>query len=355
MIALFVITIFTISFVSSLCLLWIIKKYACRWGLKDVPNARKMHDHVMPRGGGIGIFVSMLLAYGAGWLLAYYCNTQFGVLDSYIDEHPLFWKEVSIILLGATIIFMTGLCDDFFNLRPWTKLLLESCVAWLLILNEIRITLFIENYLFSVLVTWAWVILITNSFNLLDNMDGLSAGICIIASSVILIVAFQTQQYISAFLIIAILGSLIGFLFYNFHPASIFMGDSGSLTIGYMMATLTIYTTFAKETAFPVAMPIIILAVPLFDTFTVIILRIRAGCSIFQADKRHFSHRLLHLGFTPVQSVGLIYLLTCVTSCDALLLYHLTFIGIIIVLFQLIGTLLIIHILEQVGNHNHDN
>ncbi|MBP7021884.1 MAG: undecaprenyl/decaprenyl-phosphate alpha-N-acetylglucosaminyl 1-phosphate transferase [Planctomycetes bacterium] len=345
--------IFVCAFVLSAFFVWIVKKYACYWGLSDIPSERKMHDHIIPRGGGIGIFLGMMSAYFLAWLLLYYFDIYFPFIEEYLNQKPFFWRDVTIIVIGAIIVFLTGLLDDFFDLSPWTKIMLESLVAFFLIAYDIRITLFINNFLFSAIITWAWVLLITNSFNLLDNMDGLSAGVAFIASTFLLIVAIQTNQWLCAFLLIGLLGSILGFLCYNFPPVTIFMGDSGSLTLGYMMSVLTIYMTFSYSSIFPVTLPVLVLAVPLFDTFTVIILRLQLKVSIFKADKRHFSHRLVNLGLTPKRSVLLIYFLTFATGLSALLLYQLTYIGSLIVILQMFVILLIIHTLEQAGNHTH--
>jgi len=343
--------IFATAFLISIITLWFIRKFAANWGLVDIPSERRIHTKVTPKGGGIAIFISVTIVYVLLWLLIF--QYGFGKRGS---SHASLQYDMWIILAGGAVIFATGLMDDFWNLRPRTKLILESLVAGWLIYQDIRITIFIDHLLFSALVTWAWVIIITNAFNLLDNMDGLSAGVALISGMIFLMVVAQTEQWNIAWMLIGFLGAVLGFLCYNFPPASIFMGDSGSLFLGYMMASLTIHSTFyqtAVPNVFPIALPILVLAVPLFDTGTVIWIRMRQGISIFQGDKRHFSHRLVNLGMTQPHAVLLIYLITFATGLSALLLYQLDIAGALLILVQLITILLVIHILEQVGNQHH--
>lgn len=345
------ILVFACAFLASLALVGLVKKYAQRWKLVDVPAERKVHTSITPRGAGIGIFLSVLVAYACGWMLVRHFSSEYPAWAKFasILESPS--RELLVVMAGGLIIFLTGLFDDMYDLSPWVKLALESAVALLLIYFDIRITLFVKNYLFSVVVTWFWIILITNSFNLLDNMDGLSGGVAFISGGIFLVVAVQTGQWMIAFMLIGFLGAILGFLCYNFPPATIFMGDSGSLFLGYMMASLTICTTFyQKASVFPIALPIVLLAVPLFDTGTVAYIRIKAGSPLFRGDKRHFSHRLTHLGMSSKNAVLTIYLVTFATGLSALLLYHVDLFGALVILVQMLGMLSIIHILEQSGN-----
>jgi len=218
----------------------------------------------------------------------------------------------------------------------------------MLVLGDIKVTLFIQNPVVCGLITVLWIVGITNAFNLLDNMDGLSAGVAMIVSVILLIVAVQTAQYFLAALLLVLLGSIVGFLIYNFPPASIFMGDTGSLFIGYMLAASAVLLTFYKEGygLFPIVVPLIVFCVPLFDTAGVILIRLRAGRSIFEADKNHFSHRLVRLGMTPRKAVLVIYLLTFATGLMATLLYHTTNLGAAIILVQVVTVIVIIALLE---------
>ena len=165
----------------------------------------------------------------------------------------------------------------------------------------------------DVVVTLLWIVGMTNAFNLLDNMDGLSAGVALVASAVFLVNAWVLGEFFISLLLLAFIGSLLGFLFYNYNPASVFLGDCGSLFIGYVIASLTLlerYVSHASSTLFPVLMPVLVLAVPIMDTATVILIRLREGRPIYVGDRRHLSHRLVALGFSPRTAVLFIYLVT---------------------------------------------
>lgn len=332
-------------FISALSLR-VIRHYAPSLKLVDLPDQRRIHQRVMPKGGGIGIFIALCASYIFG-----YCYLQ----QNQLDEIQSFAHSLFVIMPGALVIFLTGLLDDWYNLRPRTKLIFESLVAFWLIYHDIRITFFVDSYLFSIITTWLWVIVITNSFNLLDNMDGLSAGVVFISGAIFLLVAIQIQQWTIVWLLLGLLGATLGFLCYNFPPASMFMGDSGSLLLGYMMSVLTIHATFYCEPiTFSIVFPILVLAVPLFDTGTVFLIRVKLKVSIFQGDKRHFSHRLVNLGLSQRHAVFVIYLLTFAAGISALFLYQLNFWAGILVLVQISTMLLIIHILERVGNQKNN-
>ena len=333
---------FLLAFALCAIFITLIRRYAPAWGLVDKPGVRKIHERVMPKGGGIAIVLSLFLAYGLSWY-------GLGLLTNWLSLPGPFSKETLAVLGGGLVIATLGLVDDWCNLKPWTKLTVESLVAFVLIHFDLRITLFVPSDWFSFFVTWGWIVLITNSFNLLDNMDGLSAGVAWISAAIFFAAAIQTGQWHVTFLLAGLLGSLLGFLAYNFPPASIFMGDCGSLFIGYFMAVLTIYATFYEPTAsiFPVVLPLLAMAVPLFDTGTVAWLRWRQRRPIFQGDKQHFSHRLVELGLTRRQAVLTIYLVTFATGLSTMLLYQVTLWGAVIILVQIISLLAIIHILQQ--------
>ncbi len=345
--------IFCFALILSLICLGIIRRYAQSWGLVDIPNERKVHSNIMPKGGGIGIILAVIISYLVCWLYTNYYPDDFKQVKEASTIFQKFGKDSITILIGGIIIFATGLIDDLKNLSPRTKLILESLVAFWLIYNDIRITVFIDNYLISCMITWFWIVLITNSFNLLDNMDGLSAGVAFISGIIFVIVSIQIGQFPIMLMLLGMLGAVAGFLCYNFPPASIFMGDSGSLFLGYMMAALTTHATFYQhQTIFSVGLPILVLAVPLFDTSTVILLRLRQGVSIFKADKQHFSHRLVNLGLSKRHAVFLIYLITFAVGLSTLFLYQLGLYYGVLVLIQILAILLVIHILERLGNNH---
>lgn len=334
-------SLFFISFLISLFLVYIIKKHAVRLRLVDPPGERKIHTRTMPLGGGIAIFFAIILSLVFTSLL-YHCVFSNAVIR--------ISGQMMCILGGGFFIFLVGVIDDYISLKPRTKLLAQVAVATTLFAFDIKLTVFVNNEIFSFAITIFWVTLITNSFNLLDNMDGLSAGTAFIIGLILIWVMVPLGQWQVVFILCALLGALLGFLKYNFTPASIFMGDGGSLFIGYILASLTIYADFYQMN-FPyyaVALPILAFAIPIFDTATVSWYRWREGRPIFKGDTNHFSHRLKKLGLSTKQAVLVIYFITFATGINATLLYQVDdWLGAMVIVVQLIAILFVIHILEH--------
>ena len=206
-------------------------------------------------------------------------------------------NKLLIILACLSTLFILGLWDDKKHLSPSFKLVIQFAVAIIAAaFADVRVELFIENRIITTIFSAFWIVLIINAFNFLDNMDGLSSGIAVIASSILLTAAVLHGQVFISGLTILLIGTLAGFLVFNFPPAKIFMGDAGSLVIGFFVAMLTLQTTYYQQTVnnnwYPVLMPLIVMAVPLYDFASVTILRISQGKSPFVGDTQHFSHRL---------------------------------------------------------------
>ena len=199
---------------------------------------------------------------------------------------------------------------------------------------------------------------VTNTFNLLDNMDGLASGVAFISSLIFLYIALITKQWFVSALLASFIGVLLGFLIFNFPPASIFLGDAGSLWIGFTISSFTILTTYYTHelpTSLPVIMPLLILGVPFFDTLSVIYIRWREKRPLFKADKSHFSHRLVELGFTERQAVLLIYLLTFGTGINATLLIQVGWGGALVILLSTMVIFSIIGMIEFMGRRGREN
>ncbi|MCG6928161.1 MAG: undecaprenyl/decaprenyl-phosphate alpha-N-acetylglucosaminyl 1-phosphate transferase, partial [Acidobacteria bacterium] len=193
-----------------------------------------------------------------------------------------------------------------------------------------------------------WVVGITNAFNLLDNMDGLSAGVALVASLVLLLNAWLLGGFFMSLVYVALIGSLLGFLVYNWHPASIFLGDSGSLFIGFVLASLTLlqrYVSHASSSYFPVLMPVLVLALPILDTTTVTVIRIRERRPIYVGDSRHLSHRLVSLGMRPPLAVFTIYLISLGLGLGAVGLAHASLTHSVIILVQALTVVVVVLIL----------
>ncbi|MCP5462420.1 MAG: undecaprenyl/decaprenyl-phosphate alpha-N-acetylglucosaminyl 1-phosphate transferase [bacterium] len=321
-----------------------------------------MHSVAKPLLGGLGIFTALI----ATILIHYYgililadtpiknylpiFNRLFIHIHGMKKVEPQIWGIIS----GAFFTFVLGLFDDKYGLSAKLKLVLQILIALYIIhFFNIRITMFIKNPILTYAITVLWIIGITNSFNLLDNMDGLSAGVALVASLVFLATALSAGQLFIGLFLIAFIGALAGFLRYNFPPSTIFMGDAGSLTIGFIMATLTVMGTYyikgSAPTLYPIFMPVLILGVPIFDTLSVIVIRLKNKESIFTADKNHFSHRLLRLGMTHRGVALFVYLVTFCVAINAILLPLLTEIGVVIVAAHTVCILAIIALLEYYG------
>lgn len=352
--------ILIVSFLIGVCLTAAAKRVSPRLGLVDHPNERKMHSRPMPTGGGLAVSLTVFACVAAGLVVALVINRGWQprwLPDLLAEDHSLILgkaRMLAIIFAGAVAMVVTGLIDDRSSIRPGVKLLAQSVVALALVLGGVRLSLFVQNEWVRGVVTFLWIVGITNAFNLLDNMDGLSAGVGIIVSGIFCVVALQTRQYFVASLLLTLIGALGGLLVFNFHPASIFMGDTGSLFLGYMMAVLTVLLTLppAPQPLFSAVTPLVILAVPLFDTVSVVIIRLHHGLSPFQADKNHFSHRLVGLGMSVRQAVLTIYLVTASIGLSATQLYRSDAMGSIVALVQALGVLLLIVVLEQAGKRN---
>ena len=355
--------VFCFSLLLSLLLTPWAKRLAVKFKVLDYPGERKLHDKPMPLLGGLAIFLAFLVTILVNLLILLiikakpeFLNLLPSALGSpLIRNLPRLLKVLPRlvgILLGGTVILLLGLIDDIKGLKPETKILGQVLVILSLITLGVRITLFIPNFYISSLITLLWMVVIINAFNLLDNMDGLTAGVGLIACFICFIVTSQQQQTFTSIAILAFAGALLGFLRYNFNPAKIFLGDAGSMFIGYMLAVLTVTVSYYKEgfpTHLPVVMPILILAVPIFDTLSVISIRIKRKEPIFGGDKNHFSHRLVALGFSQRGAVLFIYLISFCLGIIAILLTQVNILGAIIIFIQGVLILVIIALLESVA------
>src|SRR5688572_22476759 len=333
------------SFVLSWVLTLTMKHLAPRIGFVDKPGHRKIHVNPKPLGGGVAIFwgiagpmlVLLAVLNFAGHLITkYYDGSQY-VQD--LVEGGQHQTPMSLGFLGGMLVLhAVGLIDDRKALGPFTKLIAQLAVAAaFVVIYDVRALTALDNlapgglgYALSVAVTVLWIAGITNAFNFLDNMDGLSAGVAAVCTAAFLVTAMTIGQWFVAAMLALLLGALLGFLCFNFNPASIFMGDSGSLLIGFVLGVLTVRTQFLPSGRdwgagwYAVFAPVIVLAVPLYDMIVVSVIRIRRGKSPFVGDTNHFSHRLVARGMSRRTAVLTIYLVTAATSVAAIVLPHVT-------------------------------
>lgn len=282
-----------------------IKKLAFKIGAVDRPDNRKVHKKIMPRLGGLAIYIAFMIG----------C----------VASMEITW-DIFGILLGGTLIVALGVADDVYQLPAKVKLLGQIAAACVLVIFDIRIE-WVNNPLggyfyldmLSIPFTIFWVISFTNVVNLIDGLDGLAAGVSAIASLTVILVAFQMGYFHVAILTAALAGAIIGFIRYNFNPATIFMGDTGSMFIGYMLAAISVYGAVKTAATIALIVPAIALGLPILDTAFAIMRRYVNGRPIFQPDKGHLHHRLLDKGMSHKEAVLFMYGITAVLCIGAVL------------------------------------
>ena len=357
----------------SLILSWAaahwIRRRAPGWGLVDRPTARKTHAAPTPLGGGLAIWLGVVLPFAAAQagLFAWHADppgiekwlAQSPPLAFIVPHLPGLWAESGDLwlLLGlGTLLLLVGLVDDFRGLDWRLRLAVQIGVALAVVAGRgWRLALGGEWPVLAAGLSVLWIVGLVNSFNMLDNMDGLSAGVGTIAAAMLAAVMLmvpdpQTRQphlFVAGFLLVLV-GALLGFLWHNRPPARLFMGDAGSYFLGFSLATIAMVATYAGGDLPRHAMlaPICVLAVPLYDTATVVWIRLRQGRSPFEADRNHFSHRLVELGLSKTQAVLTIYLLTATCGLGALLLHEVDQVGAALIVLLVVCVLLLIGILE---------
>src|SRR5690349_4114295 len=271
--------IFLTALVFSVLATPLVKKLAHRYQVLAAPSARKIHTNPVPLLGGAAIYAAVIVG------LAFFGQLQYVA-------------QTASILIGATLMSMFGVWDDKWGLRPVAKLFGQVLAASILYFTGVNVA-FLHNDILNYIATVGWVVTVTNALNLMDNMDGLAGGVAAVASVFFFLIATLTNQVLIAPLSAVLVGACIGFLYYNFNPASIFMGDTGSLFLGFMLAAVGIKLKFPESIAGDIVtwmVPVLVLGVPLFDTTLVTISRIRRGIPISRGGKDHFSHRLVALG-----------------------------------------------------------
>ncbi|MBF6614529.1 MAG: undecaprenyl/decaprenyl-phosphate alpha-N-acetylglucosaminyl 1-phosphate transferase [Chloroflexi bacterium] len=299
--------VFLVALLFSVLATPMLRRLAHRYNVLDEPSTRKIHTNPVPLLGGAAIYLSVivgLVVFG-----------QFGYV-----------QQIATILIGATLMSMFGVWDDKWGLRPLAKLFGQILSASILFFSGVSVQ-FLHNNILNYIATVAWIVTITNAFNLMDNMDGLAGGIAAVAAVFFFLIATLTGQYLVAPLAAVILGACIGFLFYNFNPASIFMGDTGSLFLGFMLAAVGVKLRFPPPYSQDIVtwmVPVLVLGVPLFDTVLVTLSRLRRGVPISRGGKDHFSHRLVALGLTRRESVLVLYLVQGALGVAALVVMQAT-------------------------------
>jgi UDP-GlcNAc:undecaprenyl-phosphate GlcNAc-1-phosphate transferase len=315
----------TIALISALLLVPILRALALKTGFVDLPATRKVHTRPLALLGGVGIYLSFALSVAL--------TATFGL-------------SITGIVAGAALLMILGLIDDRRGMHPLIKLAGQVAAAAIVIGCGVHVEFLNTPYL-NIPFTILWIVGITNAFNLLDNMDGLSAGIALISASAFSVITanylFLGPEQIQATTIAAALaGACLGFLRYNLYRASIFMGDAGSMVLGFVLASIGALGSWHSETVTTsILIPVLILAYPIFDTTFVTVLRLQRGVPFYQGGKDHSSHRLVSLGLNPTEAVLLIYLFSLTNALAAMLVSSVTFPLALMALFMSVCTLFI--------------
>ncbi len=320
-----------------------VKTFATKVGAMDVPDhKRHIHDHPIPRMGGLAIFLGFLVS------VLFFADIT---------------TEVRGILLGSILIVVTGALDDVLDLKPWMKLLAQIVAAVIAVAHGVVIHVFMNPNVFSqtesiiigslgIPITILWIVGITNSVNLIDGLDGLAVGVSTISCITMLAVALRVSEPNVALILAALAGACIGFMPYNMNPAKIFMGDTGSQMLGYVLSTVSVLGLFKFYAVVTFVVPVLALALPLSDTIFAFFRRIIHGQSPFKADRGHFHHKLMDLGLNQKQAVAILYAISAVLGLAAVTLTTSGIVRILLLLLALcIGVAIWAYINRMVHHH----
>ena len=305
------------AFLVALITTPIVKSLARKWGAVDVPkDGRRMHDHPIPRMGGLAIFLGFLLSV---------------ILFIPFVQPDGLGFQLKGMLLGAVIIVVLGILDDIYALPALPKLIVQIVAAVIAVWsgnvietisnpNIFSNDLYWELGWLSIPVTVIWIVAVTNAVNLIDGLDGLACGVSTISSMTVLVIALTVAEPTVAVLMACLAGGCIGFLPYNTNPAKIFMGDTGSTFLGYVLAVVSIQGLFKYYTLISFVVPFLMLGLPIFDTCFAFIRRIAHGQSPMHADRSHIHHRLIDMGLNQKQAVAVLYVISAILGLSAVVL-----------------------------------
>ncbi len=352
----------TIAFAVSYPLTWWCRRVAVRWGQVDRPDSgRKKHAHPIPVTGGIAIFATLFSLIVIGTACVHLLGDE-----QWTKLLPAFVEHLSgargrlgmtAALLGClAALHAIGLVDDRLTLGPGVKLLVQCVAAGVMVIGFDTRLMEWAGYGPSIVLSLLWFIVVTNAFNFLDNMDGLSAGVAILCAALLLATALLSGQWFIAAILAVLIGAAGGFLRFNFAPASIFMGDGGSLVLGFTLAFAAVRVTYFDPTVpgahwWAVATPLIVLAIPLYDFASVTLIRLSQGRSPFVGDTQHFSHRLVRKGLSKPAAVLIIYACTLATGLGGVMMGRLAGWQAGLAVAQTLVVLGVLALLERTPNH----
>ena len=309
---------FVIALAFAITLTPLARSLGAKLGAFDQPGERKIHRKPIPRIGGIAIFLSFFLSL-------FVTHFLFRLPETWI----IFNRKMAMFLVGGMVVFGVGLFDDFHRIRPLVKLAFQMLGASIAYLGGVHINnlfgLDLESSyaLMSYAVTIFWFVLLINALNLTDGLDGLAAGVAFFTSAIMTIISIWGGNYPNALLFGALAGTCLGFLRYNFNPASIFMGDGGSYFLGYVIAGISIMNSSKSQVGATILIPLLALGVPIFDTLLAPLRRFFLGKAMFRPDTGHIHHRLVSMGFSTKKAVCIIYAASMILCIFSLFLVNL--------------------------------
>ncbi|MDK2971000.1 MAG: UDP-GlcNAc:undecaprenyl-phosphate/decaprenyl-phosphate GlcNAc-phosphate transferase [Candidatus Sumerlaeota bacterium] len=298
-----------------------------RCGMMDAPTLdRKIHSHPVPRSGGLAVYAAFWGCLGLNLLLARHVVPSLAWLPESVRHLAantgMRALPLAGIAAGSLMIFVLGVIDDIRGLSPTVRLVVQIIATLPLIATGTTVQAFLP-WLAGAALTVGWVVLLTNSFNFLDNMNGLTSGIAAITAAVFALQSALAGEYYMMLLFGMLAGAVLGFWFFNFPKASLFLGDCGSTHLGFLFGALSVQCTYYEPgaaTQLPILFPLVALGVPVFDTLSVMLIRFRAGKPLMQGDRNHFSHRLEALGMSRTEAVVFIYAVTLCVGLAAVAL-----------------------------------
>lgn len=312
--------LFAAACITALMVTPLASKIAWKVDAVDRPEARRINTKPIPRMGGIAIFVALLVTY-----IMLFSGLKSFQLPLTLMPPRQFSVDYQILGLAVVVIFVTGLFDDKFTLKPHQKLIGQILAGIIAAASGLVLGSIINPFtgkimslgLWTYPITVLYLVAYTNIINLIDGLDGLASGIGMISSLTMFILAFGARRFDAAALAISLAGACLGFLRYNFHPASIFLGDSGSMLIGFMLGTISLLNVTRIAGLTTIIIPLVVAGIPIMDTFSAIIRRLRGHVSISQADRGHIHHRLIAEGYDQRQAVLVMYAWTIVLCIGA--------------------------------------
>lgn len=335
-----IIMIFSIAFVVSFFMTPFVKNLAIKLNAIDVPkDERRVHKKPIPRLGGLAILTGFIMA-----LIYYFIMVG---MDTVV-----FNSKILGLILGIIVIEIAGVWDDIKPIRAWTKLAFQIVAALIVVGFGVRVEFltnpFVEGGIFelgvfSIPLTMLWIVGITNAINFIDGLDGLAAGVAMISSLSLLFIAIYLNQPQTIVLAAGLAGATMGFLPFNFNPAKIFMGETGSAFLGFTLGTISIMGLVKSYTAIAIVVPLVVLGLPVFDTAFAIIRRILNGKSPMEADRGHLHHRLVDSGLSQKQSVIILYIVSAFLGLAGIVLietgiWKFTLLILTIVIFIIAGS-----------------